>query len=56
MWADWPALAGSKNWAEKQENFQFAKRLPIKMKIADLRKNCQIPFKKLTSGISLARQ
>ena len=37
MWADWPALAGSKNWAEKQQNFKFAKCLPIETKIANLR-------------------
>ena len=43
-WANWPAQAGSKKWAENQETFRLRRNFPISQKLAEL------TSKKLTSG------
>ena len=42
-WANWPAQAGSKKWAENPENCRMKRKFPISKKIAELM------TKKLTS-------
>ena len=44
-WANRPAQAGSKKWAENQETCRFKQNFPISKKIAEL------TIKKLTSGL-----
>ena len=46
-WANWPAKAGSKKWAENQETFRLKQNFPISKKLAEL------TSKKLTSGMVL---
>ena len=43
-WANWPAQAGSKKWAENKENCRMKRNFPILKKLAEL------TSKKLTSG------
>ena len=43
-WANWPAQAGSKKWAENQSNCRLKRNFPISKKLAEL------TSKKLTSG------
>ena len=45
MWANWPAQAGSKKWAENQETFRLKRNFPISKKLAEL------TTKKLTSRL-----
>ena len=47
-WANWPAQAGSKKWAENQETCRFKRNFPISKKLAEL------TTKKLTSGSNLS--
>ena len=44
-WANWPAHAASKKWAENQETCRFKRNFPISKKLAEL------TTKKLTSGL-----